>query len=175
MLKFIFKPLKWFVQQEAALQTLILGILSLIGYGTFLILDYYFQIRPESLFGKLSREGLCLLLAVSAIGFFAFAATVAVKERRECWENAYSRRFWYQEICFFTSIAGFLGFGALAKVTWTVLHTFGWADMPLTDLWYALIPGAFFLAIALITFLIKVIIAVWKSSSDYISDQWRNA
>jgi len=180
MLIFIFKPLKWFTEQNGVIKALILSIIGLLGYGTFFCLDYFWQIRPESLFGKLVREGFCFLLAGAAIYIFVMAVISAVKERRECFESAWYfgrwyNGYWYQHLCLLTGLFGLLGFGALAKVLWTVLTKWEIINCPLTDLWYALIPGAIFIAIGLITLILKILWKIVKGCVEYISDQWHRA
>ncbi len=171
MLKFIFKPLKWFVNQNIATKALVLVIIGFLGYASILAAEYFYNIQIDGLSGEILREGFGLLLSASALTLFCLAVASSWKERKECWDDW---DYWYQSICLTTAACG-LGFIVLAHVIMSIAETFAGITLPLEVLWYSCIPSAFFLVISIVTFLVKLSKKLWKNISEYVEDAWRNA
>lgn len=171
MLKFVFKPFKWFVNQNGATKALVLIIIGILGYGSFLVAEYFCGIQITSLSVQLLREGFGILLAASALWLFCIAAGCVWKEREDCWSR---RDYWYQLLCFIAAASG-LGFVVLAFVSRSMAQIFFDITPSLEVLWFSGIPSAIFFLIGIFTFLVKVLRKTWKSVSEYVADAWRNA
>lgn len=172
MLIFLFKPLKWFLRKDTANKALVLSIISFIVYGIFFLLSWLDNIAPTSLFGKLVRESFGFILAVSAIYDFVVLVKNVWDDRKDCW-NEYGFYWQYQNIL--CGIFGVVGFWSLVNVVGTILEIFWGISLPAVPFLYALIPGGFFLAVAVFTFVAKVLKKVWASISRYVKDQWDKA
>ncbi len=165
----VFTPVKKFVEMNAVSKALTLGILSLVVVLGYLAADYFWQIRPQSLANKATFEAFKLILGLSTLFIFCIGSVQVWKNRTDwTWNND------WQLSCLITAICGCLTGASLASVATTVAAFFG-MEIPSIALWYSLIPGAFFLAVAVLTWIWKYR-SRWTSSAwDFLKDTWRRA
>lgn len=166
----VFTPIKKFIQMNAVNKALTIGSISLIVVLGYLAANYFWQIQPQSLVNKATFEAFKLLLSLSTLILFCLGSKWVWHDRESCqWDNN------WQISCLVTGISGCLAGVSLVSFATFAIKTFYGLEIPSIALWYSLIPGAFFLAVAILTWAWKYLSRWISSAWDSLKDTWRRA